>query len=279
MADIGTFTDWNVMQTHLLFRSYNIQEPYQFVLTWFMVMFAVVVNYIMRHVLIAMDRGMISALKSVRNETPIDSKSKSDVYETVHVHGMDGVFVERPKGWQTLKLIHSTIAAFNYGLSLMLMLVAMTFIPSLFLALFIGGVVGEYVCVDFHIDLLMGVYEPKEVYDGAFGGLVHWVLCSKNRRDASIEEPVVREKMKFEFSTWAKLSSWLAPRIISLILLIVTIVWVYQAEGTFGFESNSVFGWHALCMILFVGVFSNEALLTYTVPLFPQLAYNRKYLR
>lgn len=279
MTNIGTFTDWNVMQTHLLFRSYNIQEPYQFVLTWFMVMFAVVVNYIIRHVLITLDRAMISALKSVKNGTPSEQKAESDAYETVHVHGMDGVFVERPKGWQTLKLIHSTIAAFNYGLSLMLMLVAMTFIPSLFLALFIGGVVGEYVCVDFHIDLLMGVYEPKEVYDGALGGLIHWILCSKHKRNASIEEPIVREKKKVEFGTWTKLSSWLAPRIISLILLIVTIVWVYQAEGTFGFQSTSVFGWHALCMILFVAVFSNEALLTYTVPLFPQLVYNRKYLR
>jgi hypothetical protein len=244
-----------------------------------MVMFAVVVNYIIRHILIALDRGMISALKAAKSETPTDSKIPSDPYETVDVHGMDGVFVHRPKGWQTLKLIHSTIAAFNYGLSLMLMLVAMTFIPSLFLALFIGGVIGEYVCVDFHIDLLMGVYEPKEVYDGALGGLIHWVLCSKHRRNASSEEPLTRDKMKFEFGTWGKLSSWLAPRIISLILLIVTIVWVYQAEGTFGFQSSSVFGWHALCMILFVGVFSNEALLTYTVPLFPQLVYNRKYLK
>jgi Ctr copper transporter family len=244
-----------------------------------MVMFAVVVNYIIRHILIALDRGMISALKAAKSETPTDSKIPSDPYETVDVHGMDGVFVQRPKGWQTLKLIHSTIAAFNYGLSLMLMLVAMTFIPSLFLALFIGGVIGEYVCVDFHIDLLMGVYEPKEVYDGALGGLIHWVLCSKHRRNASSEEPLMRDKIKFEFGTWGKLSSWLAPRIISLILLIVTIVWVYQAEGTFGFQSSSVFGWHALCMILFVGVFSNEALLTYTVPLFPQLVYNRKYLK
>jgi Ctr copper transporter family len=244
-----------------------------------MVMFAVVVNYIVRHVLIALDRGMISALKAAKSEAPTDSKKESDYYETVHVNGMDGVFVQRPKGWQTLKLIHSTIAAFNYGLSLMLMLVAMTFIPSLFLALFIGGVVGEYVCVDFHIDLLMGVYEPKEVYDGALGGLIHWVLCSKNRRTANSEQPLMREKVKFEFGTWGKLSSWLAPRIISLILLIVTIVWVYQAEGTFGFQSTSVFGWHALCMILFIGVFSNEALLTYTVPLFPQLVYDRKYLK
>jgi hypothetical protein len=57
-----------------------------------MVMFAVVVNYIIRHILIALDRGMISALKAAKSETPTDSKIPSDPYETVDVHGMEYLF-------------------------------------------------------------------------------------------------------------------------------------------------------------------------------------------
>lgn len=267
------------MQTHLLFRSYNIEKPYQFVLTWFMVMFAVVVYYILKHVLLAMDKGMISALRTESEILANGSKEPIGDYQDYHRATEDGVFLERPKGWQSVKLIHSTIAAFNYGLSLMLMLVAMSFIPSLFLALFIGAAVGEYLCVDFHIDLTMGVYDPREAYDGTLGNLIKWVLCSKLQSEENNVELPVKGQKKSDWGTWAKLSFWLAPRLISMILLIVTIVWIYQSQGAFGFEVTSVFGWHALCMILFITVFSNEALLTYTVPLLPQLTDNRKYLR
>jgi hypothetical protein len=45
----------------------------------------------------------------------------------------------------------------------------MTFNPSLFLALVIGYLLGDYICCDFHLDLNMGVY--KALYkDGGIAG-------------------------------------------------------------------------------------------------------------
>ena len=44
-----------------------------------------------------------------------------------------------------LRLLHSILSGLNYGMALMLMLVAMTFNPSLFLALVIGFSIGDFV--------------------------------------------------------------------------------------------------------------------------------------
>ena len=44
-----------------------------------------------------------------------------------------------------LRLLHSILSGLNYGMALMLMLVAMTFNPLLFLALVIGFSIGDFV--------------------------------------------------------------------------------------------------------------------------------------
>ena len=44
-----------------------------------------------------------------------------------------------------LRLLHSILSGCNYGVALMLMLIAMTFNPSLFLALVIGYSVGDFI--------------------------------------------------------------------------------------------------------------------------------------
>ena len=190
--------------------------------------------------------------------------------------------ISRPVGWSTVKLVHAFLSCLMYGLSLMLMLIATTFNPCLFLALVIGSIIGEYVCCDFHIDHVMGVYKPLTQYGGTYGRIIRYLLCVRNADNSEDHELVVDAedtRAEYEISSSVKSILWSLPRMISTILLVVVIVWVIQAEGAFGFDSISVFGWHALCMTLFVGVFMNEAVLTYKVPLLPQLANDRKYLR
>lgn len=43
-----------------------------------------------------------------------------------------------------LRLLHSIMAGVNYGIALLLMLIAMTFNPSLFLALVVGYTIGDF---------------------------------------------------------------------------------------------------------------------------------------
>jgi len=60
---------------------------------------------------------------------------------------------------------------------------------------------------------------------------------------------------------------WLIPRVLSIIFVIVLIVWLTQVEGGIGFHESNLFGFHGLFMGLFVVVFLQEAILSFTSPL------------
>lgn len=50
-----------------------------------------------------------------------------------------------PSNFLLLRLLHSVLSGYNYGVALVLMLIAMTFNPSLFLALVIGYALGDFI--------------------------------------------------------------------------------------------------------------------------------------
>ena len=196
---------------------------------------------------------------------------------------------KRPIGWTQVKLLHGLLTATKYGLSLILMLVAMTYNPTLFIALFVGYWVGDFVFCDNRIDSLMHKNMPMYDNGGFAGTIIRWALL------VPIDKvPVVRAYL-YDDSKYAELMTgytepsyvtkytpfalWLTPRLISLIYLVILLVWIVEAEGGFGYTENNVFGWHALLMSFFVVIFMNEALLTYKAPLVSQLANDRKYLR
>jgi len=60
---------------------------------------------------------------------------------------------------------------------------------------------------------------------------------------------------------------WLFPRILAVIFFIVLFFWIFQAEGGLGVTEDTLFGWHALCMSLFIVVFTQEAVLSFSAPL------------
>ena len=79
-------------------------------------------------------------------------------------------------------------------------------------------------------------------------------------------------------STAARLALQWTPRVLSATFIAVLIAWVSKVEGGFGLKNKvSIFGWHALCMGLFVAVFTNEAVLTFVAPLAP-LGAHQGYL-
>ena len=148
----GYFLGWDSFQTQLLFGSFMITERWQFVLTWFAVLLSVVAFHFLQHVILSLDESMAFIIKRENRE----SKDIIDYSNSINLSDRSMRKIRRPVGWQTVKFVHAVLSAVKYGLSLILMLVAMTFNPSLFLALVIGSAMGEYICCDVDIDLTIG---------------------------------------------------------------------------------------------------------------------------
>lgn len=197
----------------------------------------------------------------------------------------------RPIGWHVVKTMHGLLTATKYTLSLFLMLTAMAMVPALMLALFVGYWVGDILFADFLIDMDMDACAPLFEEGGVVGLLLRWALLAPI--GSVFHHQLVKQALPEESTLlgpshhntaevptdWYKLALGTAPRVISLIVIVLTLVWIVTVEGGFGYTPTSEFGWHALTMIFFTAMFTNEALLTFRAPLLPQLANNRDYLR
>jgi len=68
----------------------------------------------------------------------------------------------------------------------------------------------------------------------------------------------------------ARTKHWLValmPRVLAVIFMVLLFFWIYRAEGGLGFVESNLFGFHALLMSLFIVIFMQEALLTWSVPI------------
>lgn len=175
----STFSTWDSYKLQLLFSGWNISERWQFALTWFAVLLAAMSLHILDCLLVSLRNSMITILKSEAQE--ISDVPGSNAAVAVVTTDLVVQKTKRPIGWQAVKIIHGLLSGMKYGLSLLLMLVAMTFNPSLFLALVIGYLVGDYVCCDFHIDMKIGVYNTPR--GGLAGPFLHKLLCMKETSD------------------------------------------------------------------------------------------------
>lgn len=252
------FTTWDQFQLHLLFLGWDIKQPWQFALTWFAVAFAVAMYHYLECIAFCMRKAM--------------GKTLIELEGTV-VNNADGFInrPSRPNGWPTIKLMFGTLMGMKFCLGLFLMLIAMTFNPSLFLAIFVGYIVGQYTVCDFQIDLDSNVKVTLSEPNGILGYIIQKALCIPHFATGYTAVPNPEYKND-TFFIIMKYVLWTLPRLISAIFLVVMMIWVKKVEGGFGFEEASVFGWHALCMSLFIVVFTNEAVLTYAAPFFPQLS-------
>lgn len=289
MTMSSTFSEWQSYRLHLLFSSWNITNPWEFALSFFAVMAAVVVYHFLEYIIEIFEKGIIENLKE--SNTALFNK---DRVLTATVENFDesssllNYLQHRPRGWTTVKIFFGLISAMKYGLTLMLMLVAMTMNPSLFLALFLGYLLGDFLFCDLKWNNLMGAYRSR-THSHRDGGIVRMILqfalCT-SAVPSTTQSLTVPTTDALDQGLAVRTSSniltgvlWTLPRAISLTYLVVLLVWIVQVEGGFGFDAASIFGWHALLMSFFVAMFTNEALLTYVAPLFPQLANDRMYLK
>jgi len=280
------FSSWDTYRLQLLFSSWKIETPWQFVLSWFAVAFSVIVWHFLECTIHSLDQGIVTFLVQT-NPLP-EGQEVEQLYKLTQFRGTRPR-AKRPIGWLLMKIFRGFLQACKYTLSIFLMLVGMSFNPSLMLALFVGYWVGDIVFVDLRIDLEMQACRPLFKGGGIVGLLMRWILCAPMGQvfhyqifeDEAIEFSLgdtPKERLANTLNT-KRFIIGLVSRTVSLIVLVLTLVWVVTVEGGFGYTPTTEFGWHALCMTLFTAVFTNEALLTYKAPLLPQLANNRLFLR
>ena len=147
----------------LLWSTWQIQTPWQFALSWLAVAACAVVYHLSECVLAALDKANMKLLVrkgelvhlAERNDAIADAEAAigREVKQQQEHRAPTGMtYIPRPAGWAAVKLLRATVAAVRYLLGLMMMLVAMTFNPSLFLALVVGYLAGDYLCYDYRLD-------------------------------------------------------------------------------------------------------------------------------
>ena len=129
------FSSWGTYQLQLLFSTWNINEPWQFALSWIVVALTAVVYQCLECVYHALEHGMIEVLneKSQRMQLQLEN-GELDFPNVLLQHQADEstseelfiplpfLSVHRPRGWQLVKLTLAFVAALRYTLGLMLML-------------------------------------------------------------------------------------------------------------------------------------------------------------
>lgn len=148
-----------------------------------------------------------------------------------------------------------------------LMLIVMTYSVELFCAVCAGFTVGFGI---FNID----IPPPLD------GDATSCRLGDEPLPDAP-ETEVVEPAPVSRWSTLSvlKWGLWALPRLIIVTYFAVLFEWIETTQGGFGIKTESVFSYHALCMSLFVVLFTTEAVLVYSSPLIPMLKTSTRWWR
>ena len=164
-----TFDSWSVYKLKLLFDGWDVQTQWEFGLTCLAVGLAAVIYQAMRFLIFVVEDTMHP--QSLSSFSTLDS-----VMDSSTRHGGDkGSAVTNPAnrtdpqtGYQRaspsddtatlsstssgssdryiwLRLLHSVLAGLNYGLALVLMLIAMSYNPSILVSLISGYAIGDFI--------------------------------------------------------------------------------------------------------------------------------------
>lgn len=156
-----TFSPWSEYQVSILWSSWDVKTRWEFFLSWCAVVLATVVYYGIRFLIHLVEDQMEGTppLKVERTtgngsyqgsdevNQPMITKPNPEIARVGSVLPDVMVYEEKisvAKYWW-FRLLHAVLSGLNYGLALLLMLVAMTFNPSLFLALMVGYSIGDFV--------------------------------------------------------------------------------------------------------------------------------------
>ena len=130
-----TFLPWSTYQTSIVFDFWKPSTVFEFVLSWIFVCLLTIFYQWFKFCIVSPLAAKIA--QRSRKFKSDDSESFSLID---HPDAADDIF--------TIRLQHAIFSAVSYAFSLFLMLIAMTYVPTLFLSLIIGYGFGDYF---FHI--------------------------------------------------------------------------------------------------------------------------------
>lgn len=170
-----SFADWDTYKVRLLFKGWDVREPWQFALTWLVVLLAAMSLHYLDCAYVSMKSSMMQVLQQYSVKTP----AEIDDEDIVVLENPTGRVPRsrRPVRWQITKLCMGLLSAMRYAMTLFLMLTAMTYNPSLFLALVVGFFIGDFMCCDFHVNMRMGVDNTPS--GGRMGPFIRSLICMK----------------------------------------------------------------------------------------------------
>jgi hypothetical protein len=151
MMMVMTFGSWSDYQLKLLFEGWDITTKGQFALSWFAVVAATAAYQGIKFWLITYETKMLHRLsKRSSSGNSTEEGRKLEVESSVFANGgsLADALVDSSSAINlSLKerVVHAVVSAINYGFALLLMLVAMTYNPSLFLALVVGYGAGDMI--------------------------------------------------------------------------------------------------------------------------------------
>ena len=150
MSMVMTFGKWSDYKLQLLFTSWDIKTKGQFIATWLFVVFGVVCWHGLKYLLTTFVEGSIrhhvmntkTDTEYAKSGSPqgLTVSTKSDSSRLLLLEGKTSTTWKR---LLILRVVHAFIAACIYGLTLLLMLVSMTYNCGLFLALVVGYFLGD----------------------------------------------------------------------------------------------------------------------------------------
>ena len=153
-----TFDGWNTYKLKLLFDGWDVSTEWEFGLTCVAVGFFAVIYQSMRFLIFVVEDTMHPAAPSAADSLDASSTRAatkpppqlSAGYQQTS-RSEDGAVAPAPAAalsderYLLLRLVHSLLSGLNYGLALLLMLMAMTYNPSIFVSLITGYAIGDFV--------------------------------------------------------------------------------------------------------------------------------------
>ena len=142
MYMVMSFKDWDDYEGEILFRTWNPSNRGQFAASWFAIFLSTIFWHFLNSELAKIKREMYSSKRSNSGS----SLEKGDLGLTNNMSsGLINNAIDINTGTMLiLRIKHAVLNGFTYGWALLLMLVAMTYNPSLFLALIFGYMFGDF---------------------------------------------------------------------------------------------------------------------------------------
>jgi hypothetical protein len=119
-----TFQSWDTYKVTVVFDSWDIEDKWQYVLSFIAIVVAAAFYHVLRYAGDRLKRHTFTSYSKLNQSLIPSTKSQRSIFQ--------------------YRLLHAVLAGFTYCYALLLMLVAMTYNPGLFLALGVGYGIGDF---------------------------------------------------------------------------------------------------------------------------------------